>query len=82
MREGLYILFISLGFLLFSSCGPKVTPVAEDGCYKIEGNEVLYTCSNRPNDESNASTPGYDGVNNPKALNLFRPGRFENYNVW
>ncbi len=71
-----------LFLLLLLACGPKVTPVAEDGCYKIVGDKVIYTCGNRTYDESRASTPGYDGVNNPKALNLFRPGRFENYNVW
>ncbi|NIQ07327.1 MAG: hypothetical protein GWO20_16850 [Candidatus Korarchaeota archaeon] len=56
--------------------------MSEDGCYKIDGDEVIYTCSNQTMQEERTSTPGYDGPNNPKALNLYRPGRFENITGW
>ncbi len=77
MILGLFCLFIS-------ACGPKVSTVSEDGCYKIDGDEVIYTCSNQTKESPDNSTPGYDGPNNPKALNLYRPGRFENIGspVW
>ncbi|MEM7009253.1 MAG: hypothetical protein AAF462_08995 [Thermodesulfobacteriota bacterium] len=69
-------------FLLSSACGPKATTVNQDGCYEIDGDEIIYTCSGQTKEESYGSTPGYDGVNNPKALNLYRPGRFENITGW
>ena len=76
------ILLLSIFCLSISACGPKVSTVSEDGCYQIEGDEVIYTCSNQATEEERDSTPGYDGPNNPKALNLYRPGRFENITGW
>ena len=80
VRETLTVLFICLYCLALSACSPKVTTVGEDRCYEIKGDEVIYTCSNQSAEESGSSTPGYDGPNNPKALNLYRPGRFEDIN--
>lgn len=76
------ILLLGLLCLFMSSCAPKTSNVSEDGCYKIEGDEVIYTCNNDTKEEEKTSTPGYDGPNNPKALNLYRPGRFENMTGW
>jgi len=78
------LLALILFFLVLSACGSKVSSVGEDNCYKIDGEEVVYTCNNETNTSSGNTTPGYDGPNNPKALNLYRPGRFENINspVW
>ncbi len=73
---------LGLFILTLSACAPKVSSVSEDGCNKIDGDEVIYTCSNQTMQEERTSTPGYDGPNNPKALNLYRPGRFENITGW
>ena len=84
MKASLILLILGLFFLALSACGYKVSSVGEDNCYKIDGEEVVYTCNNETNTNYGNSAPGYDGPNNPKALNLFRPGRFENINspVW
>ena len=76
------IMILSLISLSLSACASKVSTVSEDGCYKIDGDEVIYTCSNQTTEDNRTSTQGYDGPNNPKALNLYRPGRFENITGW
>jgi len=84
VKSILIVSILSLYCLALSACGSKVSSVNDKGCYEIEGDNVVYTCDNNKNaDETNINT-GYDGPNNPKALNLFRPGRFENLNspVW
>ena len=48
-----------------------------DDCYEFDGGNIEYSCNDKSNSEVNT---GYGGPNNPKALNLFRPGRFENIN--
>jgi hypothetical protein len=80
----LWLLIFGFFFLALSACGSKVSSVDDNSCYEIEGDIIVYTCENNKNAESVNSTPGYDGPNNPKMLNLFRPGRFEDINspVW
>jgi hypothetical protein len=80
----LWLLIFGFFFLALSACGSKVSSVNDKGCYEIEGDNAVYTCENKKDaDEPNTNT-GYDGPNNPKALNLYRPGRVENINspVW
>ncbi len=78
------MLILGLFLIGLSACAPKVSSVDDSRCYEIEGDNVIYTCDNTKRSESVNSTPGYDGPNNPKALNLYRPGRFESINspVW
>jgi hypothetical protein len=80
----LWLLIFGFFFLSFSACGSKVSSVNDNGCYEIDGDNIVYTCDNNKNAEINKTSTGYDGPNNPKALNLYRPGRFENINspVW
>lgn len=66
--------------IAFSACGSKVSSVDNSSCYKIDGDSVIYTCDNSKEADYKNATPGYDGPSNPKALNLFRPGRFDNIN--
>ncbi|TFG75764.1 MAG: hypothetical protein E4H21_08020 [Thermodesulfobacteriales bacterium] len=81
MEAKLKLLIFSLFFLALSACGSKVSSVGEEDCYRFDGGNIEYTCNDKSNAETNT---GYGGPNNPKALNLFRPGRFENINapVW
>jgi len=80
----LIVLFLGLLFFSLFACGSKVSNVGGEDCYKIDGDNIVYTCDNNKNAEINKTSTGYDGPNNPKALNLYRPGRFENINspVW
>jgi len=80
--KAILILFVfTLFFLTLSACGSKVTSVEEEDCYRFDGGNIEYTCNTDPDSKENT---GYGGPNNPKALNLFRPGRFEDANspVW
>ncbi|GJM17342.1 MAG: hypothetical protein DHS20C13_26690 [Thermodesulfobacteriota bacterium] len=81
MNSVVRIILLGLFLLTFSACGPKVSSVGQDGCYEIVGDEVVYTCKNDSPDNPRANT-GYMGPYNPKALNLYRPGRFENVAGW
>ena len=83
MKSILIVSILSLYCLALSACGSKVSSVNDKGCYEIDGDSIIYTCNNDSPYNPRANT-GYDGPNNPKALNLFRPGRFENLNspVW
>lgn len=77
------ILLIILLFVVgLSACGSKQNGY-DSSCYEIAGDEVLYTCKDDSPDNPRANT-GYMGPYNPKALNLYRPGRFENIGspVW
>ncbi len=84
MEARLGVLLLGLFFLGLSACGSKVSSVNDNGCYEIDGDNIVYTCDNSKEADYKNTTPGYDGPNNPKALNLYRPGRFENINspVW
>ena len=73
------LLAIVLLSVALSGCGPKASSVSDSSCYQIVGDSVLYTCNNDSPENPRANT-GYDGPYNPKALNLYRPGRFENLN--
>jgi hypothetical protein len=79
----LKVLAIVSFFLALTACGSKPSSMNDSGCYEIDGDKVVYTCENDSPDNPRANT-GYDGPYNPKALNLYRPGRFENINapVW
>jgi len=70
-------------FLAFTACGSAPSSMNASGCYEIDGDTVVYTCENNSPDNPRANT-GYGGPYNPKALNLYRPGRFDNINapVW
>ncbi len=75
---------LGLFFFTLSACGSKVTSVDNSSCYEIDGDSVVYTCDNSKEADYKNAAPGYGGPNNPEALNLFRPGRFDNINspVW
>ena len=77
MKTILLRLLLCLFFLALTACGSKVSSVSGDDCYEIDEDNLAYNC------ENNANT-GYGGYYNPEALNLFRPGRFEDINtpVW
>lgn len=64
------LFFMALG--LMTGCGSKVSGWVGSDCYECEGVNTPCDCS------------GYGGYNNPKALNLFRPGRLEDLDspVW
>jgi hypothetical protein len=81
MRSLLIIGVIAFGLLCIylNSCGPKVSS-SDSSCYQIVGDEVIYTCNNDSPENPRANT-GYTGPYNPKALDLYRPGRFENINA-
>lgn len=81
MKAILLLFVFTLFFLSLSACGSKVTSVEEEDCYRFDGGNIEYTCNIDSDSEVNT---GYIGPNNPKALNLFRPGRFESVNspVW
>lgn len=85
MRSLLITELIAFGFLYIylAACSPKARSVSDSDCYQIVGDEVIYTCNNDSLENPRAN-PGYTGPYNPKALNLYRPGRFENINapVW
>ncbi|MFB3148808.1 MAG: hypothetical protein ACE10J_09135 [Thermodesulfobacteriota bacterium] len=77
MKTILLRLLLCLFFLTLTACGSKVRSVSGDDCYEIDENNLAYNCENNSN-------TGYGGYYNPEALNLFRPGRFEDINtpVW
>jgi hypothetical protein len=81
----LIIGIIAFAFLYINltSCGPKVGSNSDSRCYQIVGVEVISTCNNDSPENPKANT-GYTGPYNPKALDLYRLGRFENINapVW
>ena len=85
MRSLLITELIAFGLLYISlaACSPKSSSVSDIDCYPIVGDEVINTC-NIDSPENPRANPGYTGPYNPKALNLYRPGRFENINapVW
>ena len=85
MRSLLITELIAFGLLYISlaACSPKASSVSDSDCYQIVGDEVIYTCNNE-SPENPEANPGYRGPYNPKVLNLYRPGRFENINapVW
>jgi len=81
MRVLINIIVFSFLLLALSACSSKVASVEEEDCYRFDGGNIEYTCNIDSDSEVNT---GYIGPNNPKALNLFRPGRFESVNspVW
>ena len=83
MRKKFIILIFFSLLIILSACGSKGSGGYDGRCYEIVGDEVIYTCKNDSPDNPRANT-GYMGPYNPKALNLYRPGRFENLNspVW
>ncbi len=62
----------SLLFLSLGSCGARVGGSVGGDCYECEGVDFPCNC------------PGYGGYYNPDALDIFRPGRFDDINnpVW
>lgn len=84
MKTILLRLLLCLFFLTLTACGSKVSSVNDNGCYEIDGNNIVYSCENNRNAEIEKTNAGYGGPYNPKALNLYRQGRFENINspVW
>jgi len=83
MKEKMSSVIIVIIFTALFACGSKRSAEYDGNCYQIEGDEVVYTCNNDSPDNPRANT-GYTGPYNPKALNLYRPGRFESINapVW
>jgi len=81
MRKKFIPLFCFSLLIVLSACSSKVATVEEEDCYRFDGGNIEYTCNIDSDSEVNT---GYIGPNNPKALNLFRPGRFESVNspVW
>ena len=75
-KKFITLIFFSL-LIILPACGSKVTSVEEEDCYRFDGGNIEYTCNSDSDSEVNT---GYGGPNNPKALNLFRPGRFEDVN--
>lgn len=77
MKAKLRLLIFGLFFLTLTACGSKVSSVSGDDSYEIDGDNIAYNCNNNTN-------TGYGGYYNPEALNLFRPGRFDDINtpVW
>jgi hypothetical protein len=77
------LIAFGLLYIYLAACIPKASSVSDSDCYQIVGDEVIYTCNN-DSPENPRANPGYTGPYNPKALNLYRPGRFENINapVW
>jgi len=77
-------LFLGFFILTLSACGSKVSSVNDGGCYEIDDDTIVYSCENNKNAEIEKTNTGYDGSYNSKALNLYRPGRFENISspVW
>lgn len=83
MKEKMFSVIIAVIFIVLFACGPKRSTQYDGNCYQTYGDEVKYTCKN-DSPQNPGSNTGYAGPNNPKALNLFRPGRFEDANspVW
>jgi hypothetical protein len=77
VKPKLIVIIFCVFFLALTACGSKVSSVSGDDCYEIDENNLAYNCENNTN-------TGYGGYYNPEALNLFRPGRFEDINspVW
>ena len=77
MKTILLRLLLCLFFLTLTACGSKVRSVIGVECYESDENNLADNCENNSN-------TGYGGYYNPEALNLFRPGRFEDINtpVW
>lgn len=59
-----YLLLILFLFSFLFACGSKVSGWVGSDCYECADTPSVCLC------------PGYGGFNNPKALNLSRPGRF------
>lgn len=77
----LKMIVVGLFFIVLTACASKQQSMDSIGCYEIEGDTVVYVCRDFSPENPKANT-GYDGPYNPKALDLFRPGRLENINVW
>lgn len=65
MSRLLFTLFLVLMIGLIAACGSKVSGWAGSECYECADSASECVC------------PGYGGYYNPKALDLFRPGRWE-----
>ena len=70
MRVNIIItLILSLVIITLSSCGGQLAGSVGGDCYECQGTDVPCTCPQ-----------GYGGYYNPDALDIYRPGRFDDLN--
>ena len=69
----LLIILASLLLLSLGSCGGQLAGSVGNNCYECQGVDYACTCPQ-----------GYGGYYNPDALDIYRPGRFDDINspVW